>query len=494
MRCAQHRPKGEARGDAVKKPFLCAIAVRRNRYHFRKKDIAVRTKSPNMLQGPLLGSIIAYTIPIILTSMLQLLFNAADLMVVGRFCGSVSVAAVGVTGSLTNLMVNFFVGLSVGAGVTVAHGLGGRMEEAVHRAVHTALPVSLVCGSVLTVVGVGFSKTFLTMMGTPAEVLPLSATYMRIYFAGITFTMVYNFCAAILRAAGDTKSPLLFLTLAGITNVVLNLFFVIVLHMNVAGVALATILSQAMAAVLVVLALMRRRDACRLELSKMRFYPIPIRQMLRIGLPAGIQSALFSISNVIIQSSINSFGSTVVSGSAASSNIENFIYAAMNAFHQTAVNFTGQNLGAHQFGRIRKILYVTLTCAAVTGIVLSAAAIAAGRTLLGLYITDSAEALEYGLIRLRWVASLYCLCGMMDVSTGALRGMGESVIPMVISVLGICVLRIGWILTFFQIPAYHTPESLYVSYPISWIITFACQFVAFQLVFRRVSQKDICSS
>ena len=454
----------------------------------------MRTKSPNMLQGPLLGNIISYTIPIILTSMLQLLFNAADLMVVGRFCGSVSVAAVGVTGSLTNLMVNFFVGLSVGAGVTVAHGLGGRMEEAVHRAVHTALPVSLVCGSVLTVVGVGFSKTFLTMMGTPAEVLPLSATYMRIYFAGITFTMVYNFCAAILRAAGDTKSPLLFLTLAGITNVVLNLFFVIVLHMNVAGVALATILSQAMAAVLVVLALMRRRDACRLELSKMRFYPIPIQQMLRIGLPAGIQSALFSISNVIIQSSINSFGSTVVSGSAASSNIENFIYAAMNAFHQTAVNFTGQNLGAHQFGRIRKILYVTLTCAAVTGIVLSAAAIAAGRTLLGLYITDSAEALEYGLIRLRWVASLYCLCGMMDVSTGALRGMGESVIPMVISVLGICGLRIGWILTFFQIPAYHTPESLYVSYPISWIITFGCQFVAFQLVFRRVSQKDICSS
>lgn len=453
----------------------------------------MRTKTMDMLQGPLLASIIAYTIPIILTSMLQLLFNAADLIVVGRFCGSVSVAAVGVTGSLTNLMVNFFVGFSVGAGVTVAHGLGGRMEEAVHRTVHTALPVSLVCGGVLTVVGVGFSKTFLTLMGTPAEVLPLSSIYMRIYFAGITFTMVYNFCAAILRAAGDTRSPLIFLTIAGVLNVALNLCFVIVLHMDVAGVALATVLSQATAAVLVVTALMRRRDACKLELSKLRFYSTPIRQMVRIGLPAGIQSALFSISNVMIQSSVNSFGSVVVSGSAASSNIETFIYTAMNAFHQTAVNFTGQNLGAHQFGRIRRVLYVTLACAMVTGTVMSMAAIGAGRTLLGLYITDSPEALEYGLVRLRWVSALYGLCGLMDVSTGALRGMGESLIPMVISVLGICGLRIGWILTIFQIPAYHTPESLYISYPISWILTFVCQFLAFQLVFRRAKEKDICA-
>ena len=255
----------------------------------------MKRQNQSMLEGPLFVNIILYTIPIILTSLLQLLFNAADLIIVGRFCGSISVAAVGATDAITKLMVNFFIGLSVGAGVTVAHGLGSRDNEVVHNTVHTALLTSLVSGVVLTFVGVLFSETFLRLMGTPEAVLPLSSVYIRIYFAGITFTMVYNFAAAILRAAGDTKSPLLFLSIAGVINVVLNIIFVTVLHMNVAGVALATTISQGFSAVMVVRVLMKRTDACRLELKKLRFHSIQLAKMMTIGLPAGLQSCLFSI-------------------------------------------------------------------------------------------------------------------------------------------------------------------------------------------------------
>lgn len=438
-----------------------------------------------MLTGPLLPNIILYTIPIILTSVLQLLFNAADLVVVGRFCGSVSVAAVGSTTSITNLLVNFFIGLSVGAGVTVAHGLGSQRDSVVHNTVHTALPVALISGVFLTVVGVLFSETFLRLMGTPENVLKLSAVYMKIYFAGITFTMVYNFCAAILRAAGDTKSPLIFLTFAGVINVLLNLLFVMKLHMNVAGVALATTISQAISAVLVVITLMRRTDACRLSLRKMRFHKIQLTKMLRIGLPAGIQSALFSISNVLIQSSVNSFGDILMSGNAAAGNIEGFVYSSINAFHQTAVNFIGQNAGARKYDRVRKTLLCCLACAGVTGLVLGGLAYGFGPLLLSLYITDSAEAIGFGMLRLSIVATTYLICGLMDVTTGALRGLGESFTPMVISVLGVCGIRIGWILTIFQLPAFHTPQSLYISYPISWAVTFLCQLAAFLKLYKK---------
>ena len=439
----------------------------------------------NMLDGPLLPYIILYTIPIILTSLLQLLFNAADLVIVGRFCGSISVAAVGATGSITNLMVNFFIGLSVGAGVTVAHGLGSREDSVVHNTVHTALPMALLSGILLTFVGVAFSETFLRMMGTPETVLPLSAVYMKIYFAGITFTMVYNFCASILRAAGDTKSPLVFLSIAGVVNVVLNVFFVTMLHMNVAGVALATTISQGISAVLVVVALMKRTDPCRLDLKKMRFHRIQLVKMLRIGLPAGMQSSLFSISNVMIQSSINSFGDVLMSGNAAAGNIEGFVYASLNAFHQTAVNFIGQNAGARQYKRVSKTLAICLTCVCVTGLVLGALAYKFGPALLSLYITDSQEAITWGMVRMSCICLLYFICGMMDVSTGALRGLGESFIPMVISVLGVCGIRIGWIMTIFQIPVFHTPQSLYISYPISWLATFLCQMAAFFYVYKK---------
>lgn len=438
-----------------------------------------------MLEGPLLINIIRYTVPIILTSVLQLMFNAADLVVVGRYCGSISVGAVGATGAITSLIVNLFMGLSVGAGVTVAHAIGAREEEIVHRTVHTALPTALVSGAVLTVIGVTFSEDLLKMMGTPEDVRALSAVYMRLYFCGMTFNMVYNFSASILRAAGDTKSPLIFLTLAGIINVVLNLIFVTQFHMNVAGVALATAISQGVSAVLVVMALMRRRDECRLELKRMRFYLPQLAKMMRIGLPAGVQSSLFSISNVMIQSSINSFGESLMSGNAAAQNIEGFLCVVMNAFHQTSVNFIGQNMGAHQHKRALQTLRSCLGCVAAAGIVGGLVMYSFGPQLLSIYITDSQEAVAYGMFRMTYALLPYFLFGLMDVTTGALRGMGASIVPMVISVLGVCGIRVFWLATVFQIPQFHTPQSLYISYPISWVITFAAQMTAFWIVYRR---------
>lgn len=459
----------------------------------RKRVLQVAKQNQNMLQGPLLLNIITYTVPIILTSLLQLLFNAADLVVVGRFCGSVSVAAIGATGAITNLMVNLFIGLSVGAGVTVAHGVGAHEDEEVHRTVHTALPAALVSGVLLTVIGVCFSETFLRLMDTPENVLSLSATYMKIYFGGMTFNLVYNFCASILRAVGDTKSPLIFLSAAGIINVVLNVIFVTVFHMNVAGVALATTISQGVSAVAVVIVLMKRTDACHLQLSRLRFYKAQLLKMIRIGLPAGIQGSLFSISNVLIQSSVNSFGDVFMSGNAASGNIEGFIYVMMNAFHQTAVNFVGQNMGAHQYDRVKKILWICLGCTVTVGLCAGLTAYAFGPQLLSIYITDSAEAISYGMIRMAYICVPYFLCGLMDVSTGALRGMGASFVPMLISILGVCGIRIVWIYTIFQMPRYHTPQCLYFSYTVSWTITFLVQLAAFFAVYRRKTREIAAS-
>ncbi len=420
-----------------------------------------------MLHGPLFSGIVKYTIPIILTSLLQLAFNAADLIVVGRYCGSISLAAVGATSSLTSLMVNFFIGLSVGTAVTVAQGLGARQAEAVHRVVHTAIPTALISGLVLTVLGVSCSSSFLRMMGTPEAVLPLSSLYMKIYFSGITFTLLYNFCASILRAAGDTKSPLVFLSIAGVSNVVMNVIFVTAFDMNVAGVALATTLSQGISAVLVVMALMRRQDACKLMLSRIRIYGCQLKEILRIGMPAGIQSCLFAVSNVVVQSSVNSFGDVFMSGNAAAANVDGFVYVCLNGFHQTAMNYIGQNAGARQYRRVNQILWTCMGCSAVVGLTLGTLVYTFGPELLSIYITDSQLAVDYGMIRLKIICLTYFLGSLLDVSTGTLRGLGESFTPMLISVLGVCGIRIGWMYTIFRVPRFHTPESLYMSYPIS---------------------------
>lgn len=446
----------------------------------------------NMVEGPLLSGIIHYTIPIILTGILQLLFNAADLVVVGRFRGSISVGAVSATGAISNLIINLFIGLSVGVGVAVAHGIGGKQDDDVHRTVHTAIPTALIGGIILSIIGVVFSDQLLTLMKTPEDVLPLSSIYMKIYFSGMTFTLLYNFAASILRAAGDTKSPLLFLSIAGVLNVLLNLLFVIALGMNVEGVALATIISQAVSAVLVLIALMRRNDACKLSLRKIRIYRAQLSKVVRIGLPAGIQSSLFSISNVLIQSSINSFDDPILmSGNGAAGNIEGFVYTTMNSIHQTTVNYVGQNTGAHRFDRVKKIFLTCLACVTVAGISVSGITYIFGEQLLGIYITDSQQAIQYGLVRFTYVCLPYFICGLMDVSTGALRGLGSSFTPMLICILGVCGIRIVWIFTIFQLPQFHTPEGLYITYPISWFVTFAAETVAFIILYKKKTKQFV---
>ncbi len=444
-------------------------------------------KSLDMLNGPILPSIIKYTIPVFLTSILQLLFNATDLIVVGQFCGSLSVSAVGVTGAITALIINLFFGLSVGAGVAVAHAVGCDNQEAVTKTVHTSIPTAVVCGAVLTVIGVCFSKTFLQLMGTPENVLNLAAVYMQIYFCGMIFSLIYNFGASILRAVGDTKSPLVYLTIAGLINVTLNILFVTLLNMNVAGVALATIISQGFSALMIVLTLLKRTDACRLNLRKIRFHKNELMRIIRIGLPAGIQASLFSISNVLIQSSVNAFGDIFIAGNSAAANLEHFVYVLLAAFQQSAVNFIGQNTGARKFKRIKKIFWTCIISVSVSGLIMGGLFYIFGRQLLSIYITDSQQAIEYGLLRMTFICLPYFLCGLVEVTTGALRGLGSSLAPMVISILGICGMRLVWIYTVFQIEKFHTPQCLFFSYTISWIITFCMQLVAFLVLYKRLS-------
>ncbi len=450
----------------------------------------MKNERSDLTEGPLLKNIILYTIPIVLTGVLQLLFNAADLVVVGRYCGSVTVGAVSNTGPVINLLVNMFIGLSVGAGVTVAHGIGAGRSDDIHRTVHTAIPTAVICGAVISAVGILCARQILTLMGTPPAALHLSTIYMQIYFAGMIPNALYNFGAAILRAAGDTKSPLYFLTAAGIINVVLNLFFVIALNMSVAGVALATSISQTFSAVLIIRALMRRNDDCRLDLRKIRIYSRQLGRMIQIGVPAGIQGALFSISNIIIQSSVNSFGDIAMSGNGAAQNIEGFVYISMNSVSQTALNFAGQNHGAGKYDRLRKIMQVCIGLVFTTGLTLGLIAYAFSRQLLSIYITDSEEAIRYGITRITYICIPYFLCGLMDVATGLLRGIGCSLLPMIVTVAGVVGMRIAWIFTIFRMEAYHTLKSLYLSYTISWSATFLIEIIIFIVLLRKMSRNQ----
>ncbi len=453
----------------------------------------MNTKSTDMTQGPLLKQIVLYTIPIILTGILQLLFNAADLVVVGQYCGSVSVGAVGATGPVINLITNLFIGFSVGSGVSVAHAIGASRDDEIHRIVHTSIPLAFICGLILTIVGISGAQYILELMKTPEETIELSAVYMKIYFSGIISSMLYNFGAAILRAAGDTRSPLILLTLAGILNVLLNLIFVIAFNMDVAGVALATAISQTLSAVLIIRTLMMRTDACKLILKKMHIYMQPLLKILRIGFPAGIQGSLFSISNVIIQSSINSFGSVAVSGNAAAGNIEGFVYTAMNSVSQSALNFIGQNHGAKKFDRVKKTSFISLGFVFLIGLILGVSAYIFSRPLLSIYIFDSEEAIKYGITRLLFICVPYCFCGIMDVSTGLLRGLGSSILPMIITVAGVCGFRILWIYSVFSMPQYHSLETLYISYIISWTMTFTVQITLFAILYNIKKKKAIAS-
>lgn len=437
-------------------------------------------KQIDMLEGPLFGGILRFTIPIILTNLLQMLFNTADMIVVGQYCGSLSVAAVSATTTLTSLFLNFFIGFSVGTGVCVAQALGGHKDEVVHRTVHTALPTAAICGGIMSLIGILFAPAMLAWMGTPETVLPLSTLYIRIYFAGMVFNMVYNFSASILRAAGETKLPLYFLTISGVANVILNIFFVTVFHMNVAGVAWATTISQGISAVLAVNALCRRTDACRFIFKKMRIYGKQLVAIINNGLPAGIQNALFAISNIIIVSAINSFNSeALISGHGAAANLESIINAVTSAFSVTATNYVGQNAGAHNFKRVKKIYYTCLGSMIPVVLSVSLSFFLLGKQLLSLFITDSNEAISYGILRLTYMGLPYFLLGLMTCSTSAMRGLGYSISPMFITLMGACGLRIVWVYTIFE--KIHTMQSLYISYPVSWIVTFSVLHIMFHI-------------
>lgn len=440
----------------------------------------------DMCSGSLLPKILLYSLPLMLSGILQLLFNAADIVVVGRFAGNDALAAVGSTSSLINLLVNVFMGLSVGTNVMVARFYGAGQKKELEEMVHTAILTSIVSGVILIFVGLILSRPALLLMDTPENVIDQSVLYIRIYFVGMPAMMLYNFGSAVLRAVGDTRRPLYFLMIAGVINVVLNLFFVISLSMGVAGVALATIISQAVSAILVLLCLMRSESDYRVELNKLRIVKDKMLKMIQIGLPAGMQGALFSVSNVLIQSSVNSFGSIAMAGNTAAQNLEGFVYTAMNALHQTCISFTGQNYGAKQYKRMGKILLICQGCVIVVGVLMGTGVYLAGGTLLKLYSPDP-EVIQYGMLRLSYICTTYALCGMMDVMVGSLRGMGYSIMPMLVSLTGACLFRIVWIMTIFK--AHHSLEILYVSYPISWGLTFAAHLLCFLVVYGRIRRQ-----
>ncbi len=435
-----------------------------------------RTNQIDMTQGPIFSKLLKFSIPLIASSVLQLLFNAADVVVVGRFAGDNSLAAVGSTGSLVNLLINLFMGLSVGTNVIAANYFGAHKKDELHDTVHTAVLLSIYSGLILTVVGVLGAKPILTFMQAPEEVLNLAAIYLRIYFGGITATMVFNFGSAILRAKGDTQRPLYILLGAGILNFVLNLVFVITFKMDVAGVGLATVISQVISAILVILILVKEPDDFHLNLRHLRINRMILTRIVKIGLPAGFQGIMFSFSNVIIQSSVNTFGAIMIAGNSAAINLESFIYTAMNGFSQGSLTFCSQNLGAGQKDRIRKVVWISQAAIVVIGAALSGLFLLFSHQLLGIF-SKNEEVIKAGNIRLFIICTTYYLCGMMDGMANSIRGIGHSLMPVISSLIGACIFRIIWLFTIFLIPQFHTPQTIFISYPISWILTFVANVI-----------------
>lgn len=437
----------------------------------------------DMCSGPLMGNLLRFSVPLMASGVLQLLFNAADIIVLGQFASSSAMAAVGATSSLNNLMVNLFLGLSVGGSVVMARFCGAKDWRHARETVHTAILLAVMSGVLLIVVGLPTIPTLLRWMGTPEDLLEQSVLYMRIVFLGMPAMMVYDFGAGILRAVGDTRRPLLYLTVAGVTNACLNVFFVLAFHLDVAGVALATSISQYLSAGLIVASLMQPGTHYWLRPKHLRIHAPILRQIALVGLPAGIQGAVFSVSNVLIQSSINGFGTYAVAGSTAGANIEGFVYTAMNAVYQAALSFTSQNLGAGKKARIPLILRDCLLLVAAVGVALGWLAVLFGRQLLSIYSADP-QVIEYGLQRIRVVCLTYLLCGMMDVTCGVVRGMGTSVTPTIVSLSGACGLRVVWIFTVFA--AAHSLFVLYLSYPVTWAITWLAHLLCFAFFYRRL--------
>lgn len=435
-----------------------------------------------MCNGPILSRIILFAIPLMLSGMLQLLFNAVDSMVVGRYCGSTALAAVGSNGAVINLLVNLFLGVSVGTNVLVARNFGRQHADCVFRAVHSAVLLSVLIGIFTGIFGAVLAPQMLHLIHVPSDVLPLASLYLRIYFIGMPFTVIYNFGAAILRAIGDTRHPLIFLSIAGVVNLVLNLVLVCVFDLGVVGVAIASAISQAISALLVLYCLTQKENSCRLSFRMLRLYRRETLDMIRIGIPAGLQGTIFSLSNVLIQSSINSFGSVVIAGNVAGSNIDQLVYIAMNAFHHAGVSFVSQNVGARRETRIPKIILGCYLLVLLVGLFLGITFYCFGRPLLGIFSTEAAV-IDAGMIRLKWICLPYCLCGLMDVGCGIVRGLGRSWMPMIVSTIGVCGLRIVWLRTIFL--RFHTLDVLYLSYAVTWIITGLTHMLCILLVYRK---------
>ena len=441
-----------------------------------------------MTEGSIVKKLLQFSVPLIFSSLLQILFNTADVIVVGRFAGDNSLGAVGSTGSLINLMVNLFVGLSVGTTVVAANFFGAGKKSELKETVHTAILLSLISGIILTIFGVVGAKQILQWMQSPKEILDLATQYLQIYFGGIISTMIYNFGSALLRAKGDTKRPLYILFFAGIINVILNLIFVILFKMDVAGVALATVISQTISAFLVIRCLLKETEEFKLDLKQLKINPQILIRIIKIGVPAGLQGIIFSLSNVIIQSSINSFGAVVIAGNSAALNIENFIFTGMNGFSQGTLTFISQNFGAKKYQRINKTIIVAIFCVFLVGFVFGNLTVIFGRKLLS-FFTTSPEVIESGISRLKIICATYALCGMMDVMGNAIRGIGHSVLPMIITLLGACGIRLLWISTIFLIPKFHSCTTIFVSYPISWTVTFIAHIICFFIIRKKEFSK-----
>lgn len=440
----------------------------------------------NMTEGNILPKLIKFSIPLMLSGMLQLFFNAADVIVVGRYAGDEALAAVGSTGALINLLINLFIGISIGASVLMGQAIGARDYNDAQDSLHTAMLTGLIGGIIMIFVGQVVSRPMLELMQTPDDVIELSSLYMKIYFMGMPGFMLYNFGAAILRAAGDTKRPLYYLFISGIINVILNLYFVIVLKMSVDGVAYATIISQAISAILIIIFLMRSEGYLNLSLRKLKLDGKKFIEMLKIGIPSGFTSIVFSVSNMLIQSSINSFGKLVMAANTAAFDLEGFVYNAMNSIYQTALAFASQNMGAKKLDRVDDVLKKSLLVVSGVGLFFGVGAFLLGEILLRLY-TPNQELIDIAMLRLSIISTSYFLCGIMDVYSGVIRGMGFSFTPMLVTMFFVCAFRVFWIYTILE--RFHEQWVLYISYPVSWTITIIAYFFTYKIVRKKAEEK-----
>lgn len=440
-----------------------------------------------MCNGTIMDKLISFSLPLMLSGILQLMFNAVDIIVVGRFSGSQALAAVGSTSALINVFTNLFIGISLGANVLTARFYAAGREKEVSETVHTAITLALISGIVMALVGLVFSRGALALMGTPDDVIGLSALYMRIYFLGMPFFMLYNYGAAILRAVGDTKRPLLFLMIAGVINACLNMVLVIVFKLGVAGVAIATVISQMISCVLVLRCLCRSESSYRLRFSELGMKGYYLKQIFSVGVPAGIQSTVINFSNVLLQSSVNSFGSTAMAGYTAANNLLGFLYVSVNSITQACMSFTSQNYGVGKLKRMDRVLADCMILSVVVAVVLGCICYGFGPEILKIY-TEDAEVIACGMEILAYTTITYFLCGWMDLFPGALRGMGYSAVPMVLSVIGTVGTRVVWIFGIF--PYHRSLAILFISYPASWIITIILQVVCFYFVRRRVHRRS----